>query len=42
VRELIEQFRESNREPFPQWGSPKTIVVPRMFDTVTNPGGFVM
>jgi len=42
VRELIEQFRESNREPFPQWGSPKSIVVPRIFDTVTNPGGFVM
>lgn len=42
VRELIEQFRESNREPFPQWGSPKSIVVPRMFDVVTNPGGFVM
>lgn len=42
VRELIEQFRESNREPFPQWGSSKSIVVPRMFETVTNPGGFVM
>jgi len=42
VRELIEQFRESNREPFPQWGSPKSIVVPRVFDAVTNPGGFVM
>jgi hypothetical protein len=42
VRELIGQFRESNREPFPQWGAEKSIVVPRSFEAPANPGGFVM
>jgi len=31
VRELIGAFRESSRQPFPNWGSSKTIVVPPAF-----------
>jgi hypothetical protein len=30
VRELIGQFRESSREPFPNWGSVSTVVVPKI------------
>jgi len=32
VRELIGQFRDSNREPFPKWGMMETVVVPRGFE----------
>ncbi len=42
VRELIGQFRESNREPFPQWGVAKSIVIPRGFEVTVQPGKFVM
>lgn len=42
VRELISQFRESNREPFPQWGVAKSIVVARRFEVPVQPGKFVM
>ncbi len=42
VRELIGQFRESNREPFPEWGSARSIVVPRRFDAIAGSGRFVM
>ena len=42
VRELIEQFRVSNREPFPNWGAVKKIVVPGSFEVRANPGDFVM
>lgn len=42
VRELIEQFRVSNREPFPKWGAVKSIVVPGSFEVRANPGDFVM
>jgi hypothetical protein len=42
VKELIGQFRESNREPFPNWGAGKSIVVPRSFEAPANPGEFVM
>jgi hypothetical protein len=41
VRELIGQFRESHRDPFPNWGMPKSIVVPTSFDIPANPEGFV-
>jgi hypothetical protein len=41
VRELIGQFRESNREPFPNWGIVKSVVVPESFEVRTNPGDFV-
>ncbi len=41
VRELIGQFRDSNREPFPQWGLAKNMVVQRMFDTTMAAGRFV-
>ncbi len=31
VRELIASFRDSEREPFPQWGAAATMAVPRNF-----------
>ena len=31
VRELIGLFRDSDREPFPNWGARKGVVVPQMF-----------
>jgi hypothetical protein len=42
VRELIEQFRESSREPFPYWGSGRRVVVPRGLEDAGNAGKFVM
>jgi hypothetical protein len=42
VRELIGEFRDSNREPFPMWNSQKAIVVPRQFAEVSGVGKFVM
>lgn len=42
VRELIGQFRDSNREPFPLWGLGKGIVVPEGFGAVAGMGKFVM
>ena len=42
VRELIGEFRNSDREPFPMWASGKTIVVPRQFAEVSGVGKFVM
>ncbi len=36
VRELIGSFRESNREPFPNWAASTSVVVPRQFE---NPSG---
>jgi hypothetical protein len=41
MRELIESFRDSNREPFPMWEKKTSIVVPRQFE-VAGPGKFVM
>ena len=42
VRELIESFRDSGREPFPMWNAGKTIVVPRQFAEISGAGKFVM
>jgi hypothetical protein len=42
VRELIGQFRDSDRRPFPQWGVQTSIIVPRKFEVSANPGRFVM
>ena len=42
VRELIGSFRESNREPFPQWGAKTRVVVPREFGMLGDVGGLVM
>jgi hypothetical protein len=42
VRELIGSFRDSNREPFPNWVDGAQIVVPRQFAGVTIAGKFVM
>jgi hypothetical protein len=41
VRELIGQFKESHREPFPNWGNMKRIVVPTSFEVPANPERFV-
>ena len=42
VRDLIGEFRDSNREPFPMWASEKRIVVPRQFGEVSGVAKFVM
>ena len=42
VRELIVSFRESNREPFPNWGRTVRIVVPRSFEVAADVAKFVM
>lgn len=42
VRELIESFRDSDREPFPNWGSTKSTVLPRRFAVAGAAGNLVM
>ena len=42
VRELIGSFRDSNREPFPNWASKARVVVPRQFEDLGNVGKFLM
>jgi hypothetical protein len=42
VRELISSFRDSSREPFPQWNKAAKIVVPRQFAEAAETGKFVM
>ena len=42
VRELIGEFRDSNREPFPFWGKSVTVAMPKQFAEVTVTGQFVM
>jgi hypothetical protein len=42
VRELIVSFRDSDREPFPNWGASKSVMVPRSFGDAANAGKFVM
>lgn len=42
VRELIQSFRDSDREPFPNWGASKSVVVPRQFAIAGNAGNLVM
>jgi len=42
VRELIESFRDSDREPFPNWGAGKTVLVPRRFAVGGVTGNLVM
>jgi hypothetical protein len=42
VRELIGSFRDSNREPFPNWNGTARVVVPRQFENVGNMGKFLM
>ena len=42
VRELIGSFRDSNREPFPNWASSARVVVPRQFGEMGNVGKFLM
>ena len=42
VRDLITAFRNSNREPFPNWGSTAVVTVPRTFVPAANASKFVM
>jgi hypothetical protein len=42
VRELIGQFRATERQPFPNWGVPKSVVVPRGFAAGDGAAKFVM
>jgi len=42
VRGLITQFRESSREPFPNWADKAMVVVPEIFESVQAEGKFVM
>ena len=42
VRELIGSFRDSDREPFPNWGAVKSIVVPKRFEVGGMAGNLVM
>ena len=42
VRELITAFRDSNREPFPNWAEGTHFVVPRQFADVPAASKFVM
>jgi hypothetical protein len=42
VRELIAQFRDSSREPFPMWAKVGRVVVPQGFAAASGTGTFVM
>ena len=42
VRELVGAFRDSNREPFPNWGRVGRVVVPGGFEVVADAGKFLM
>jgi hypothetical protein len=42
VRELIESFRASDREPFPNWGATRSVVIPRRFAVAAAAGNLVM
>jgi hypothetical protein len=42
VRDLIGEFRDSDRRPFPMWEAGKRIVVPGQFGDVDRVGRFVM
>ena len=42
VRDLIAEFRDSNREPFPMWNSSGRVVVPRQFADISSMAKFVM
>ncbi len=42
VRELIAGFRDSNREPFPNWAEGVSVVVPRQFAEMASASKFVM
>ena len=42
VRELVASFRDSEREPFPNWEKSAKVVVPRMFAAEAGESKFVM
>jgi hypothetical protein len=42
VRELILAFRDSGREPFPNWGAKVQVVVPGVFERMENASKLVM
>jgi hypothetical protein len=42
VRDMVVSFRESSREPFPNWGRAEDTVMLRQFEMVDGQPGFVM
>lgn len=42
VRELIESFRDSGRDPFPMWDKKLSVAVPRHRAEISDDGGLVM
>ena len=42
VRDMIASFRDSEREPFPNWENSSKVVVPRLFTTGGEESKFVM
>ena len=42
VRELIASFRDSDREPFPNWDNGMSVVVPRQFEVTGAAAKFIM
>jgi hypothetical protein len=42
VRSLIENFRDSSRQPFPNWGPPVMITVPKLFEDAGSEAKFLM
>ena len=42
VRELIDSFRDSDRMPFPNWGSAQTVLAPKRFAIAAPAGNLVM
>ncbi len=42
VRELVMRFRDSSREPFPNWGSKISVALPRVFEMPANVAKVVM
>ena len=42
IRDLIGSFRESNREPFPNWAAKGRVVVPRQFAEISGMSKLVM
>jgi hypothetical protein len=42
VRELIGQFRDSDRRPFPMWAQPARMAVTKQFEAMSGVGRLVM
>ena len=42
VRELIAGFRDSDREPFPNWDTRVSVAIPRQFEVTGAAAKFIM